>query len=340
MQRRMAEHLGEKGLRISRVPCIPAVERRIYKPDGTVAAMPEVAAAYTAWDVLLGELDATVNEANILRGRSVVALPGGEHDAVVQLEDGSTLEADVLVAADGIGSLARRSLLPGTEPEYAGYVAWRGMSDEVDVDPELTEQFGDSLSTFTSEHTSIVLYEVPGTDASVRSGARRLNWVWYENVAAGDELEFILTDKHGVRHRGGVGRDLFRDELHQRIADRAQAWLPPAFARVVLAAREPFVQSIEDLLSPQLVFGRTVLIGDAASLIRPHIGSGTAKAVDDAIELAAALGDGSDPRLEAWQIKRLDQHYALSQYSRAMAARLGLGSGRVGAGVSRSSAET
>ncbi len=46
----------------------------------------------------------------------------------------SPIDADLLVCADGVGSPARRRLLPDVRPAYAGYVAWRGMVPEADLD--------------------------------------------------------------------------------------------------------------------------------------------------------------------------------------------------------------
>jgi 2-polyprenyl-6-methoxyphenol hydroxylase-like FAD-dependent oxidoreductase len=49
----------------------------------------------------------------------------------VRLHDGRAVDGDLLVAADGIGSTVRGILLPDVAPEYAGYVAWRGVVDGI-----------------------------------------------------------------------------------------------------------------------------------------------------------------------------------------------------------------
>jgi 2-polyprenyl-6-methoxyphenol hydroxylase-like FAD-dependent oxidoreductase len=49
------------------------------------------------------------------------------------------------------------------------------------------------------------------------------------------------------------------------------------------------LQPIYDLASPQLAFGRVAIIGDSAYVARPHVGTGVAKAADDAAGLAASL---------------------------------------------------
>ena len=65
----------------------------------------------------------------------------------------------------------------------------------------------------------------------------------------------------------------------------ADTELPSAIAEVVQRSAEPFFQVIVDLEVPQMAFGRSCLIGDAAFGLRPHIGAGTAKAADDAWQL-------------------------------------------------------
>lgn len=176
---------------------------------------------------------------------------------------------------------------------------------------------------------SIVSYLVPNPDGDTTPGRRRHNWVWYQNIGEADQLQRILTDRLGSRHRAGVGRGLMTDAIVREIRETARASLLEPFAEIVERAGEPFVQSIEDLASPRLVFGRTVLIGDAASLVRPHIGSGTAKAVDDAITLAHALTEPKEDGscLAAWEQARLEEHVGLAEYGRAVARRLGLGFG-------------
>jgi 2-polyprenyl-6-methoxyphenol hydroxylase-like FAD-dependent oxidoreductase len=57
---------------------------------------------------------------------------------------------------------------------------------------------------------------------------------------------------------------------------------------------KPFFTPIYDLLVERMVFGRVVLIGDAAAVARPHVGMGIAKAGTDAEVLADALSSSPD----------------------------------------------
>jgi 2-polyprenyl-6-methoxyphenol hydroxylase-like FAD-dependent oxidoreductase len=333
VQRRMLEYLEQHGVAFPGVASIPARTRQIYRPDGAVLRMPETAAAYTSWDVLLKELETVVGPERIERGVAMTDIPDWGAFGTVEFTDGTTDTADVVIAADGIGSLSRRLLLPGIGPEYAGYVAWRGMVNEGDLSPATVDAFCDTLSSFQGERTTILLYEVPGEDGSLEKGRRRINWVWYENMPAGPRLSALMTDAAGYEHRTTVARNKMTTDTRTYMENLAAEELTAPFAEVVLRTPEPFLQKIEDLTIPRLVFGRVVLIGDAASLVRPHIGSGTAKAVDDAIHLATALSEPCDEDLgclAAWEHTRLNDHYGLADYAKAIARRLKLGTDATG----------
>ena len=328
VQARMMDYLQEHGVAMPGVASVPAVERRIFKRDGSVMRMPETAAAYTSWDVLLRELEVVVGQDTIRRGIAMEDLPDWGAAGEVVLDNGQIVSGDVVIAADGIGSRSRRLLLPGIQPAYAGYVAWRGMVDEQDLSQDTLDRFVDALCSFQGEETSIILYEVPAEDGNVKPGYRRINWVWYQNAPEGPELTELMTDTAGYVHRTTVPRGVMTDQTLTRMNELAERDLCTPFQEVVLKTPEPFVQKIEDLTIPRLVFGRVVLIGDAASLVRPHIGSGTAKAVDDAIHLAQALSDGCDEDLTclaAWEHTRLEDHVGLAGYAKAVAHRLHLG---------------
>ena len=90
-------------------------------------------------------------------------------------------------------------------------------------------------------------------------------------------------------HRGGIAPSLIRDEIVAQVKADAEALLAPQLAKIFLRS-EPFFQPIFDLESPALAFGRVALTGDAAFVVRPHVGAGATKAAIDATVLADCLG--------------------------------------------------
>jgi 2,6-dihydroxypyridine 3-monooxygenase len=85
--------------------------------------------------------------------------------------------------------------------------------------------------------------------------------------------------------------------------------LPSAFAELVGASPEPFVQVIVDIGVPRMSSGRVCVLGDAAFALRPHIAAGTAKAAADAHALGEAIvSNGGDVQraLEEWEPRQLE----------------------------------
>ena len=74
-----------------------------------------------------------------------------------------------------------------------------------------------------------------------------------------------------------------------------------------------------------MVFGRICLMGDAAFALRPHVAVGTAKAAEDAWQLAEALKgcreDEIDGRLRGWEERQLRLGQDLLERTRAAGAR-------------------
>jgi 2-polyprenyl-6-methoxyphenol hydroxylase-like FAD-dependent oxidoreductase len=99
----------------------------------------------------------------------------------------------------------------------------------------------------------------------------------------------MCTDASGQFHSGGIAPSLIRNEVIVRVKAEAEALLAPQLAEIFLRS-EPFFQPIFDLESSALAFGRVALTGDAAFVVRPHVGAGATKAAIDATVLADCLG--------------------------------------------------
>jgi 2-polyprenyl-6-methoxyphenol hydroxylase-like FAD-dependent oxidoreductase len=97
------------------------------------------------------------------------------------------------------------------------------------------------------------------------------------------------TDASGRCHGVSIPPPLIRPELIDDLRLTAHALLAPQIADLVACAREPILSAVFDLESPRLTFGRVVLLGDAAFVARPHVGTGVTKAALDAQALADAL---------------------------------------------------
>lgn len=322
-----AEYLEAFGYVRPESAAVPTSKRRFLRRDGSVAATSRDATFYTAWDTLLRSLRDALDPDLLHHGFALVGFREEGDKVTCEFENGERRAFDLLVAADGIGSLVRRRVLPSIEPEYAGYVGYRGLLPEGSLTPEQVDLIRDCFVLYAYPRSHILNYLIPSEFGSIAPGERRWNWVWYVSQSS-DELGSLLTDRTGHRHRVSLAPGEMDGEWISRLRDRAERVLPPLLAEVVQQSHEPFAQGIFDLLVPRLVFGRVVLIGDAACLVRPHTASGTSKAAADALSLAHALRDQGETlelALRSWESERLSAARQLSEYGRAIAGRGNLG---------------
>jgi 2,6-dihydroxypyridine 3-monooxygenase len=245
------------------------------------------------------------------------------HGRVQVTEAGGTeLEVDLLVCADGVGSRARARLLPEVVPRYAGYVAWRGLVPEGDLGAHAASLV-DAITYYVFANSHALVYPIPGMDGSVAAGERLINFVWYRNYLPGSDLTDLMTDRDGDVHEVSLPPGAPRPVHVEEMRATAAARLPEAIARVVLAARAPFVQAILDVEVPRMAFGRVCLVGDAAFAVRPHAAAGTAKAAADAWALAGALAAQPDVEsaLRAWEPGQLELGRNLLERTRRIGRR-------------------
>lgn len=281
---------------------------RYLERDGSIGHAQQHRYRFSSWNTIYGTLLGACGEERYRLGRDMTSFSTERGAGVhVCFADGDDVHADLLVCADGIGSLARSTLLPGVAPRYAGYVAWRGTVPECELDGPTFDALHDALTYQVLPDSHVLVYPIPGPDGAVGPGDRLINMVWYRNVAEPD-LAAFLTDRDGQPRPVSLPPGSVRDELVEELRTCAAALLAPPIAEIAARIREPFVQAVFDIEVPRMVFGRACLLGDAAFAVRPHAAAGTAKAAEDgwvlAAELDAAAGD-VHKALTAWEASQL-----------------------------------
>jgi 2,6-dihydroxypyridine 3-monooxygenase len=281
---------------------------RFVRADGSIQHEQRHRYRFSSWNTMYHSLLGLFDRDRYLLGSEVVSFDSAADSASVRLADGSRAEADLLVCADGISSMARARLMPDTEPVYSGYVAWRGTLPESSLAPPVREALGDAITYQVLDRSHILVYPIPGPDGSRAAGERLINIVWYLNVAAGDELDRLMTGRDGIRRAISLPPGAACDDAVAHLREAAAASLAGPIAAVVTAIPEPFVQVVYDIEVPRMTRGRICLIGDAAFAVRPHAAAGTAKAADDGWALAdelVAAGGAVPAALAAWERRQL-----------------------------------
>ena len=245
---------------------------------------------------LFGSAGATAHRADLLDALAhslpsdIVTLgarcAGVESDggvAAARFEDGSEVEADLVMGADGIHSVVRSSLFGPDAPRFTGKVCYRSV---VPVDAVPGAPPPAANVQWLGPHGTIVLYPV-----------RR------------DELINVVChyDDEGYRHESWVS-ECERAEVLERYSDWHESLL-----RVFSAGEVWYKWALYDRDPiPQWTRGRVTVLGDAAHPMLPYLGQGACQAIEDGCVLAAALAAEPD-----------DPVAALGRYERSRRPRAG-----------------
>jgi len=270
---------------LARVGLGPAVEKwgarvgpgsHYFRHDGTPIAPVQVSDA-SGWNASFGMHRADFVDflaANLPAGivhcaHRAVGFEQNDDVACVKFANGTTAEADVVVAADGIHSELRPYVFPPSKPVFHGTISYRGLVSRERLSDWPIDRWlmwaGPSkhFLVFPVRHGTMVNYVgfVP-TDEEMK-----------ESWSAPGDPEVLRRQFEGWDPRIG-------DVLNQ--VDRTFRW--------ALYDREPL---------PTWTKGRLTLLGDAAHPMLPHLGQGANQSIEDGMALATILAQADTSTVPA-----------------------------------------
>ncbi|UQT55404.1 FAD-dependent monooxygenase [Streptomyces durmitorensis] len=272
------------------MPWVQLERRRWYVRDGSAAgplgheigAMAFPFRTYN-WGPLWRELRGRVPDSVVFRsGVAVEQVRTAGEEAEVDTAEG-TERVDLVIGADGYRSVVRAAAFAGVRPAYAGYLAWRGAfpADRL-TDPELWAEEDCVYVVFPGGHA--IVYRIPDG-----VGGHRVNWVLYTapppDLDLGLGLDLRLTAPTSLPPGG------LTEALSSHLTYVCDELLPPYWGDLVRTTTpdELFLQPMYDYTAPRYTTGRVLLMGDAATVARPHTGAGAVKALQDATVLESAF---------------------------------------------------
>lgn len=198
-------------------------------------------------------------------GSRCVSVETDGKTASARFKDGSEIEADVIIGADGIHSAVRGSLFGPDAPRFTGKICWRCL---VPVDAVPGGLPSNDSVTWLGPHGAIVIYLV-----------RRGELV---NVVAHYEDD-SWTEESWIR-------EVPRDEVIENYKDWHESLL-----RLFSASEKHYKWALYDRDPlPQWTKGRITMLGDAAHPMLPYLGQGACQAIEDGCVLAAAMAELED----------------------------------------------
>jgi salicylate hydroxylase len=239
-------------------------EWRFCQMDGTVVSRETFTTLGLHRADLVTALVASLPQDVVHTGHRCVGFAQDDRRAVVTFDNGVSVEADVVVAADGIHSTLQRYVVEPREPVFSGVVAYRGVMPARRV-PEWPEG---AFRVWAGYGKHLLVFPVRGGEL--------LNYVG-----------FVPADEQ-MRESWSASGD-----PAQLSAEFAEGW-DPMVGRILSQVETTFRWGLYDREPlPRWSQGRLTLLGDAAHPMLPHMGQGANQAIEDGMALATLLRGAS-----------------------------------------------
>ena len=211
----------------------------------------------------------------LVAGARIAQAEAGDELVCVSNGIASAWEGDALVGADGLWSVVRQRVVAGdVPPRPTGHTAWRALVAQAALPASLRRH---RVDVWLGPRLHAVAYPV-------RAGECLNVVVIAEAAPAGDARDWDqAASLAALRRAVGPGAVAL-----QPLLDAMPGWRGWTLSdRAPLAAPGGMAQ------------GRVALVGDAAHPMVPYLAQGAGMAIEDAVTLAEALGDGDSAAVPA-----------------------------------------
>jgi 2-polyprenyl-6-methoxyphenol hydroxylase-like FAD-dependent oxidoreductase len=259
------------------------------------------------WNELWENLRNNVPDKNYRAGMKIVSARLLDNGKVELTTDKNLKELfDLVLFADGYKSLGRSILFPYKELQYRGYVLWRGLLRESELEGNSPLMDEILRLSYDNEPGHNVVYFIPNQNGSVQKGDRVFNWAAYIAIPE-NELDEVMTDNKGNIKEGTLPPGSMGEEIEARLKGFLAKNIPAYYAEMVNKTKDSYIQVIYTLNLEDYYKDKMCLIGDAGMVIQPFTGSGVFKGYNNVKDLIYCLREHSslDDALKQWGKKQL-----------------------------------
>jgi salicylate hydroxylase len=216
---------------------------------------------------LLDALASGLDQSTIHLGHTLEGLEERSDRSILSFANGTRVETEFLIGADGVKSVVRKALYGADNPTYTGQMVWRALLDASKVPPEVLEPYG---------HTQWVGPGCHFIGYYIRGG-KLVNIVTQQDTDQWVEESWSTPGDPGEMRRSFPSPEPRLVKL-MSVIDQCSKW--GLFTRPI---------------TNNWGRGRIQLIGDAAHAMVPSAGQGACQGFEDAYILARWLKECPDP---------------------------------------------